>query len=377
MYEYETNKHRVKDILFIGILIIVVFGGIILIYDMLFRDTSEAVLEQKESNIKEVDINKEEKEENEIKDITEIIEEVNKSIVGISKIKSNGTSIFLKNSTDDLGIGTGFIVSKNGYILTNWHVVGNKYSNCYVTLDNSKSYTGIVEWADKDLDLALVKINAIDLECANLGNSENIKIGQEIYAIGNPIGFEFQRTVTHGIISGLNRTIKLTDEEQEAYMEDLIQTDATINNGNSGGPLINKKGEVIGVSTVKISDAEAIGFAMPINIVKPVIESFEKKGSFDEAYLGVFAYDKEVIPYLNFNINFESGVYVAAISKDGPASKTGLKIGDVITKIDDKEINKMSELRSYIYTKKPGEEINLTVLRNNKEYVQSIALGKK
>ena len=121
-------------------------------------------------------------------------------------------SIFLNNSASDLGLGTGMIVSENGYVLTNWHVAGNKYSNCYITLENGKSYNGSVVWADSDLDLAIVKINATGLQYLKLGDSDNVKLGQTTFAIGNPIGVEFQRTVTSGIISGVNRTIKIEEE---------------------------------------------------------------------------------------------------------------------------------------------------------------------
>ena len=236
---------------------------------------------------------------------------------------------------------------------------------------------GSVVWADSDLDLAIVKINASKLKYLNLGDSDNVKLGQIAYAIGNPIGVEFQRTVTSGIISGIDRTIKIEDENGETYMEDLLQTDATINPGNSGGPLINENGEVIGINTVKIEEAEGIGFAVPINIIKPIIESFVTNGSFEEAYLGIFAYDKNVISYLDSGIDFEFGIYVAQIAKDGPAKTSDLKIGDIIKQIDGISINKMSELRNYIYTKKPGDEVNLNILRNNREYNVKIKLGKR
>ena len=133
---------------------------------------------------------------------------------------------------------------------------------------------------------------------------------------GNPIGYEFRRTVTSGIISAKSRTIKI-EEEEESYMTDLIQTDATINPGNSGWPLITPEGEVIGINTIKISSAEGIGFAIPINLVKPVIEGFVANGSFEEASLGILAIDKEVIPYLDksFNINIDNGIYVVEIEK--------------------------------------------------------------
>lgn len=196
---------------------------------------------------------------------------------------------------------------------------------------------------------------------------------------GNPIGFEFRRTVTSGIISAKNRTIKIEEESKSSYMTDLIQTDATINPGNSGGPLIYPNGDIIGINTVKISTAEGIGFAIPINIIKPIIESFKQIGNFEEATIGIYAYDKEVVPYLNtkLNNNFQKGIYVAQITSNGPADNTELKNGDIITSIDNIELNTMNDLREYIYTKKPNDEVNLKIIRGkiNKEF--SIVLGKK
>lgn len=378
MYEYKRRPSKFKKVIGIIILIIVVSAISIFLYDM-YMNIEVYPNEQANSkaDASRVSYTEENIPKVEDEDITQILENTINCVVGISKIKNTGNSIFLNNSTNDLGLGTGMIVSENGYILTNWHVAGNRYSSCYITLENANTYSGTVVWADKDLDLAIVKINVSGLKYIPLGDSDKIKIGQKTYAIGNPIGVEFQRTVTSGIISGINRTVKIDDENGESYMEDLIQTDATINPGNSGGPLINSSGEVIGINSVKIADAEGIGFAVPINIVKPIIQNFSEKGEFEEAYLGIFAYDKNVIPYLNSQIEFNSGIYVAQISADGPSHSSGLRTGDVITKIDETAINKMSELRSYIYTKKVGDEVNLTILRNNKERNITIKLGKK
>ena len=196
---------------------------------------------------------------------------------------------------------------------------------------------------------------------------------------GNPIGFEFRRTVTSGIISAKNRTIKLEEEEKPSYMTDLIQTDATINPGNSGGPLIYPNGDIIGINTVKISSAEGIGFAIPINIIKPIIESFKNTGSFEEATIGIFAYDKEVIPYLDNNLlnSFDKGIYVASINTNGPAANSDLKEADIITSIDGKELNTMNDLREYIYTKKPNDEVTLQVTRGKINKEIKIVLGKR
>ena len=162
-------------------------------------------------------------------------------------------------------------------------------------------------------------------------------------------------------------------------MTDLIQTDATINPGNSGGPLIYPNGDVIGINTVKISSAEGIGFAIPINIIKQIIQSYKDTGDFQEATIGIYAYDKEVIPYLNNAkvATFEKGIYVAQITPNGPADNTELKENDIITSIDNVEINTMNSLREYIFTKKPGDEVTLKVTKGKVNKEVKIVLGKK
>lgn len=231
------------------------------------------------------------------------------------------------------------------------------------------------------MDLSIVKIEAKNLPYVNLGDSSKIRVGETVYAIGNPIGYEFRRTVTSGIISAKNRTIKIDEKDKSSYMTDLIQTDATINPGNSGGPLIYPNGEIIGINTVKISSAEGIGFAIPINIIKHIIDSFINTGIFEEATIGIYAYDKEVIPYLRGNSitssNFEKGIYVAQITKNGPANNTELKEADIITNIDNKELNTMNDLREYIYSKKPGDEVTLKIVRGKINKEIKITLGKK
>ena len=296
--------------------------------------------------------------------IANMLEKVSQSIVGISRIKTHSKSIFSSNgSINELGLGTGIIVSSNGYILSNCHVTGEKSATCYITLENGYTYEGSVVWCDADLDLSITKIDATNLNYATIGNSSNLKSGETVYAIGNPIGYEFRRTITSGIISATNRTIKIDENNSVSYMTDLIQTDASINPGNSGGPLINLAGEVIGVNTVKITTAEGIGFAVPINVVKPVIEKFITDNKFDEAYLGIYAYDKEVIPYISSTPNFTSGIYVVHIEENSPAISSGIQTGDIITSIDGKPINNMIELREYIYTKSSGDTISINISR--------------
>lgn len=310
--------------------------------------------------------------------ISDMIEHVSQSVVGISKLKNKSDSVFSSNYDTSISSGTGIIVSENGYILSNSHVTGEKYSTCYVTLENGNSYNAQVVWSDTDLDLSISKINAYGLTSATIGNSDLVKSGNSVYAIGNPIGFEFQRTVTSGIVSATNRTIKLEENNSVSYMTDLIQTDATINPGNSGGPLLLSDGQIIGINTVKITSAEGIGFAVPTNVVKPVIESFKTKGTFEEAYIGISAYDSNVIPYLSsVSSNFTSGIYVAQISTNSPASSSELQVGDIINSIDGITISTMNDLKEYIYTKKANDSVVLNISRGKISKEFSIVLGKK
>lgn len=316
--------------------------------------------------------------EQESKTIANVLEKVSQSVVGISKIKSHSSSIFSSNgSYNELGLGTGIIVSSNGYILSNCHVTGEKLSTCYVTLENGYTYEGSVVWCDADLDLSITKIDATNLPYATIGNSSNIKSGETVYAIGNPIGFEFRKTITSGIVSATNRTIRIEENGGVSYMTNLIQTDASINPGNSGGPLITPAGEVIGVNTVKITSAEGIGFAVPINVVKPVIEKFVSENKFDEAFLGLYAYDKEVIPYMASTPNFTSGIYVVHITDNSPAISSGIQTGDIITSIDNVAVNNMIELREYIYSKNPGDTVSINISRRYVTRTFEVVLTKK
>ena len=309
--------------------------------------------------------------------IADMIEEVSQSVCGISKLSSAGGSILSTASETELGLGTGIIVSSDGYILSNKHVTGDKFSTCYVKIEDRNTYTGIVVWADEDLDLSITKISAKNLKPAKVGDTKDIRVGESVYAIGNPVGYEFRRTVTSGIISAINRTVKIEENEKMVYMSDLIQTDATINPGNSGGPLIYPNGEVIGVNSVKITSAEGIGFAIPIDVVEPVINSFVETGNFEEATLGLYVYDEQVAKYLKLNSEFSKGIYIAKINTDGPVFGKGLKEGDIITKIDNIELNTINNLKKYIYSKKPGDEIDLSVSNGKVTKTIKIELSKK
>lgn len=365
MYELESKKNN----FFILILIIVLTIFFTILAYTLFLDSHKYVYDQ---NVVATRVSYAENSNN----LEEVIENITECTVGISKIKDIGSTIFLEKSTENLNLGSGVIISSEGYILTNQHVAGEKYSTCYITLKNGVMCNGVVVWGSEDLDLAIIKINMKELPEAVLGDSDDVRIGSNAYAIGNPVGYELQRTVTFGIISGTNRTIKVEDEEKKTYLEGLIQTDATINQGNSGGPLINSNGEVIGITTLKIDDADGIGFAIPINIVKPILKKLLEMGEFDEPYLGISGYDKDAIPYLSSNINFESGIYVEEVDEFGPLKDSKLKKGDIIEEIDGIEIDSMNQLKEYVYSKNVGDIVMLTVKKNNKTFEISSKLAK-
>lgn len=380
-YKRENKNKSIFITFFTGLLLGLISVYLFITYKNIELDKEQYYSAEKISvstNYSETVDNLEEKSKN----ISDIIENVSKCVCGISKLSSTGGSILSTATETDLGLGTGIVVSSNGYILSNSHVTGEKFSTCYVTIEDNNTYKGNVVWSNTDLDLSIIKISASDLDFVTLGNSSTSRVGETIYAIGNPIGFEFRKTVTSGIISAVNRTIKIDEQTENndvksSYMSDLIQIDATINPGNSGGPLIYPNGDVIGINSVKISSAEGIGFAVPIDVVKPVINSFVQNNSFEEASLGIFVYDESVAKYLNLEKNISSGVYIAKINQNSFAFKSNLKEGDIINKIDGNSIKTVNDLKAYVFSKSPGDIVLLNVLRNEKSFEIQISLGKK
>lgn len=284
------------------------------------------------------------------------------SVVGIAVKKNTGNKLAqVLNNT--WSVGSGCILNSKGYIITNHHVVGNEKNEIYVTLYGGDVVKGSVIWSNSNLDLAVVKVSVAGLPAANMGDSDNLRIGEKAIAIGNPLGFDFQGTLTSGVISGLNRSIEVNG----IYMEDLIQTDASINSGNSGGPLMNGKGEVIGINTVKVESAEGIGFAIPINQIKPIIDKVVNTGEFIEPYLGVLGYDRAMTSFISSEIMINTGIFVYDVEKGSPAEKAGIKKGDVILSVDDIIVDTLCELRSVLFSKNIGDKIRLKVFRNEEE----------
>jgi S1-C subfamily serine protease len=282
------------------------------------------------------------------------------SVVGITTVEIQ-RDFFWSRPVE--GVGSGVIVNSDGYILTNSHVIvdGNA-KEINVLFENGEKIEGRVLWYDSTLDLAVVKVNKKNLPVAELGDSDQIYVGQIAVAIGNPLGLDFQRTVTSGIISGLNRSIQVS---RFNVMEGLIQTDASINPGNSGGPLLNGEGKVIGINTAKIQTGEGLGFSIPINLVKPVIDEIVNDGSFKNVYIGFTGSEVKVYEVqMNVDLPAQEGVVIIEILPNSPAVEAGLKPLDVITKVDDEEVTNMSNLRKTLYNYRIGQKAVLTINRD-------------
>ena len=309
-----------------------------------------------------------------------IYEKVEPSVVGISTISEQQVATFFGwGSQTQLvrGIGTGFIVDESGYILTNSHVVNDGQTKTLtVSLTDGREINGTVLWNDSTLDLAVVKIEADNLQAAELGNSDEIAIGQYAGAIGNPMSMEFSRSFTQGVISGLNRTITVTDGTKQTTMENLIQTDATINSGNSGGPLLNAKGQVIGINSAKMTSAEGLGFAIPINTAMPIVEEIQSKGEFTKAYIGISGLDLSTYlgSYPNQDFGVKSGVLVAEVTPGMGAEEAGLKTYDVITEINGTAITGMNSLNAQLVKYRPGDTIEVTYYRDKTKHVADVML---
>ncbi|MBQ8589682.1 MAG: trypsin-like peptidase domain-containing protein [Firmicutes bacterium] len=310
-------------------------------------------------------------ETNETLDVGQAIyEKVEPSVVGISTTSERQVSTFFGWGSQTQivqGIGTGFIVDEAGYVLTNSHVVNDGQTRTLtVSLTDGREVAGTVLWNDTALDLAVVKIEADNLQAAELGDSDEIAIGQYAGAIGNPMSMDFSRSFTQGVISGLNRTITVTDGAKQTTMENLIQTDATINSGNSGGPLLNAKGQVIGINSAKMTTAEGLGFAIPINTAMPIVKEIQSKGEFTKAYIGISGMDLStyLANYPQRDFGVKQGVLIAEVTPGMGAEAAGLKSYDVITEINGEPVTGMNSLNTQLVKFRPGDTIEVTYYRD-------------
>ena len=291
-------------------------------------------------------------------------------------IRTSITTNYWGYQTQSAAAGSGFILSADGYVLTNYHVVENSDS-ITVSLYNGEEYDATLVGCDQSNDIAVLKIDAEGLTPVVLGDSDNLNVGDQVVAIGNPLG-ELTFSLTTGAVSALNREVTLSSN----VTMDLIQTDCAINSGNSGGALFNLYGEVIGITNAKYSSSSSgseasidnIGFAIPMNHVKNIVKSIIETGSITKPYIGVTvtAVSSEAQAY-----GLPTGAAVRSVEEDSPAAKGGLEANDIITEVNGTAITSSSDLVSYVGEQAPGDELNLKVYRQGKTLDITVTIGEK
>lgn len=313
--------------------------------------------------------------------VADIVEKVSESVVSI--VTSTKATSYFGQSYSSSAAGTGIIVTSDGYILTNKHVIEGA-TKINVVLDDGTTFENVeVAAVDPLNDVAFLKIGGVDnLKAATLGDSKTVSVGQQVIAIGNALG-QYQNSVTSGIVSGTGRSLTATDStgSMSEQLSDMIQTDAAINSGNSGGPLVNAAGEVIGINTATSSSAENMGFAIPISSVKGMLKQLTESGKASRAYIGVYGVDITPEVAKEYNLPVSAGAYLyssakySPVIKDSPADKAGLQTKDIITAVNGAKVGVAGSLSSLIGEYKPGDIVQLTVVRDGKEIAVNVTLG--
>ena len=303
------------------------------------------------------------------KNVLDIIEKASKSVVNISTIKLVHDMFY--QAVPVAGMGSGTIIDPNGLILTNNHVVGGA-DKISVTLWNNEVLEGKIVGSCAIHDIAVVKVNRDNLQAAELGDSDKLRVGQAVYAIGNPFGLTGGPSVTSGVVSAINRTI----ESQRGILENLVQTDAAINPGNSGGPLVDLEGKVVAISTAIIPFAQGIGFAIPINGAKTCTTGIVNEGIARRPWLGIIGLSitDEIARYYGLPVNH--GVLVTKVAEGSPAEDAEMADGDIILEIDNLETRKIDDLVKQIHKRKAGDKIKIFALRNGREHFFELKLSE-
>ena len=273
------------------------------------------------------------------------------------------------------GYGSGVIISSDGYIVTNNHVVADADELAVVLTDN-RTYTAKVIGTDPTTDVALIKIEEENLPALTLANSDNVKVGEWVMAAGNPL-MGLNSTVTAGIVSATGRNIDILRRQDQYAIESFIQTDAAVNPGNSGGALTNVDGDLVGINTAIISPTGSYAgysFAVPSNIVKKVVDDLREYGKVQRALIGVGIVDVNAATAEKYDLNLNRGVYVENVIDGGAGAEAGLKEGDVIVQVDEKRTNKSADLQSYVGRKRPGDQVDVTVVRGGDEKTITLKL---
>lgn len=302
------------------------------------------------------------------KQILDTLEKASKSVVNISTIKLVHNMFY--QAVPVSGMGSGTIIDEEGLVLTNNHVVGGA-EKISVTLWNNIVLEGKIVGLCAVHDIAVVKVEGKNFQSSKLGDSDNLRVGQSVYAIGNPFGLAGGPSVTSGVISALHRTI----ESNRGLIENLVQTDASINPGNSGGPLVDTEGNVVAINTAIIPFAQGIGFAIPINSAKSCTSDMLAGGVSRRPWLGVIGLTitKEVASY--YGLPVDHGVLVTKVTNDSPAEHAGMNEGDIILEINDVETPRIEDLVKEIHKKKPRDTVKVYAIRNKKEHFFELRLS--
>lgn len=286
--------------------------------------------------------------------IGDVAKVVSPAIVGINGISGNSSSV-----------GSGVCVTENGYILTNSHVV-NDCNDIILYLSDKSQTSAEIIYEDTVLDLAILKSKK-NIPYLNIGDSDDLSVGEDILAVGTPLSLTLVHTFTKGIVSALNRTLKISGTSGEGYMQNLIQHDASLNPGNSGGPLINSRGEVVGINTLKISSGEGIGFAIPSKSFKSLLSSFASNINYEIPYLGLYGFDNEIANFYGES-DFSQGFYILDILSTSPLARVGVDKGSVITKINNVSIGNTLDLKNELYKCTARDIIKIDYVKNGKTY---------
>ncbi len=301
------------------------------------------------------------------KAVLDTIEKVSKSVVNISTVKLVHNVFY--QAVPVGGMGSGTIIDSDGLILTNNHVVGGA-EKINVTLWNNQVLEGTLAGSCPIHDIAVVKVKSKELEPAQLGDSEELRMGQRVYAIGNPFGLAGGPSVTSGVVSAIDRTI----ESERGLIENLVQTDASINPGNSGGPLIDMSGKVVAINTAIIPYAQGIGFAIPINSARRCTNDIMTEGATRRPWLGIvgLSITPEIARYYNLPVNH--GVLVTKVADGSPAEAAGMGDGDIILQIDNGELRRIEDLVAEVHKRKVGDSVRIFAASGGREHIFMLKL---
>ena len=368
----RTTKDNFKLFQIVLVILVVVSLGVNVFMFTQLNNSSSNVLSGSGANVEQVNYD--------VKSSTsDVIDKVSDSVVGVL-VYSNGSAS---------GSGSGVVYRVNGkdaYIITNAHVVEGS-SEVQVVFSNQESVAATVLGSDSYSDIAVLKLTAdFDLSAIKCGDSSLLDKGETVLAIGSPLGIEYAGTVTQGIVSGTDRTVSvdLNDDGQDDWDMNVIQTDAAINPGNSGGALVNMAGELVGITSMKLSDTsvEGMGFALPINDVIKSVEQIIENGKVTRPQFGISGvslsgYSSYQLRYYRINTDLTDGIYVVKVSSGGAASQAGIQEGDIIVEFDGEKITTYKSFLTALYAKEPGDKVSVVINRNGSEKTVQVTLGEQ